>query len=60
MLRDGQAADSFPGMDELFSKIDFSKLPPFEVVAEYLAPAGGYWIGDENGVMMNTFSLAPE
>ena len=60
MLRDGLAADSFPGMDEMFSKIDFSKLPPFEVVEKYLAPAGGYWIGDENGVMINTFSLARE
>jgi hypothetical protein len=60
MLRDGEAADSFPGMDELFSKIDFSKLPPFEAVEKYLAPAGGYWIGDENGVFMNTFSLGVE
>ncbi len=60
MLRDGQAADSFPGMDELISKIDFAKLPPFEVVEKYLAPAGGFWIGDENGVMMETFSLVAE
>jgi hypothetical protein len=60
MLRDGKAAEQFPGMDELFSKIDFTKLPPFEVVEKYLAPAGGYWIGDENGVLMESFSLSPE
>ncbi len=59
MLRGGEAADSFPGMDELFSKIDFKKLPPFEVVEKYMAPNGGYWIGDENGVLMESFSLNP-
>jgi hypothetical protein len=30
------------------------------VVEKYLAPAGGYWIGDENGVLMESFSLSPE
>ena len=60
MLRDGKAAEQFPGMDELFSRIDFAKLPPFEVVEKYLAPAGSYWIGDENGVLMESFSLSPE
>lgn len=56
-LRAGEAADSFPGMDELFSRIDFSKLPPFEVIEKYMAPTGGYWVGDENGVFMEQFSL---
>jgi len=59
-LRDGEAADSFPGMDEFFSKIDFSKLPPFEVIEKYMAPSGSYWIGDENGVFMEQFSLNTE
>lgn len=60
MLRDGKAAESFPGMDELFSKIDFAKLPPFEVIEKYMAPTGAYWIGDENGVYMEQFSLSLE
>ena len=60
MLRDGDAADSFPGMDELFSKIDFGKLPAFEVIEKYMAPAGGFWVGDENGVLMEQFSLKAE
>ena len=60
MLRDGDAAKNFPGMDELFSKIDFSKLPAFEVIEKYMAPAGSFWIGDENGVLMEQFSLKAE
>jgi len=60
MLRDGDAAENFPGMEDLFAKIDFSKLPSFEVIAKYLAPAGGYWVGDENGVFMEQFSLKAE
>ena len=59
-IRDGKAAESFPGMDDFFAKVDFSKLPPFEVVEKYLAPTGGSWVGDENGVMMHTFSLKAE
>lgn len=60
LLRSGEAADNFPGMDDLFSAIDFSKLPPFEVIRKYLAPTGSYWVGDENGVLMEQFSLSPE
>ena len=60
MLRDGEAAENFPGIDDLFSKIDFSKLPSFEVIEKYMAPAGGYWVGDENGVLMEQFSLKTE
>lgn len=60
MLRSGEAANSFPGIDEVISRIDFGKLPPFEVVEKYMAPTGGYWIGDENGVFMEQFSLSIE
>ena len=60
MLRDGDATENFPGMEDLFSKIDFSKLPSFEVIEKYMAPAGGYWVGDENGVLMEQFSLKTE
>jgi len=60
MVRDGDAAENFPGMEDLFSKIDFSKLPSFDVIEKYMAPTGGSWIGDENGVLMETFSLKGE
>ena len=60
MLRDGDATENFPGMEDLFSKIDFSKLPAFEVIEKYMAPTGGYWVGDENGVLMEQFSLKSE
>ena len=60
MVRDGDAAENFPGMEDLFSKIDFSKLPAFDVIEKYMAPTGGFWIGDENGVLMETFSLKGE
>ena len=60
MLRDGNAAENFPGMEDLFAKIDFSKLPSFDVIEKYMAPTGGYWVGDENGVLMEQFSLKAE
>lgn len=60
MLRSGNGADNFPGIDEVFERIDFTKLPPFEAVEKYMAPTGAYWMGDENGVFMEQFSLAIE
>jgi hypothetical protein len=59
LLKSGNAADNFPGMDELFERIDFTRLPDFEVIEKYMAPAGGSWVADENGVLMETFSLKP-
>ncbi|RLT21234.1 MAG: hypothetical protein DWI29_02340 [Planctomycetota bacterium] len=60
MLRDGEAAENFPGMEDLFAKIDFGKLPSFDVIEKYMAPTGGYWVGDENGVLMEQFTLKAE
>lgn len=60
MLKSGKAAENFPGMDDFFQRIDFSRLPSFDVIEKYMAPAGGSWIGDENGVLMQQFSLTPE
>lgn len=59
LLKSGDAADNFPGMDEIFERIDFTRLPSFDVIEKYLAPAGGSWVGDENGVLMEQFSLKP-
>jgi hypothetical protein len=60
MLRNNEAAENFPGMDEMLTLVDFSLLPPFEQIEKYLAPAGGFWVGDENGIMMQSFTLPPQ
>jgi len=59
MLKNGKAAENFPGMDELLQRVDFSRLPSFDVIEKYMAPAGGSWIGDENVVLMEQFTLEP-
>lgn len=59
MLQSGDAAEQFPGMDELFSQIDFSTLPPYDTISKYLAPAGGFTVNDENGYVSEGFSLRP-
>ncbi|MCP4785835.1 MAG: hypothetical protein GY903_05310 [Fuerstiella sp.] len=58
MLQSGEAADQFPGMDELFDKVDFTTLPPFEAVAKYIHPAGSYAKKDENGLFVEAFQLS--
>ncbi len=57
MLKSGEAAENFPGMQDLFSKIDFSTLPPFETIAKYIKPSGGYSVNDEHGMFMEAFQL---
>jgi hypothetical protein len=42
-----------PRINDLF---DTSKIPPFEVFKKYITPAGGYWIMDEDGLSMISFS----
>ena len=58
MLQSGAAADQFPGMDELFDKVDFTTLPPFEAIAKYIHPAGSYAKRDENGLFVEAFQLS--
>ena len=57
LLRSGEAADQFPGMDEVFEKLDFTTLPPFEDVSKYIKPTGGFTRADDNGVYMEAFQL---
>jgi len=57
MLRNDEAAENFPGADQLLMLVDFSLLPPFEQIEKYMTPAGGYWISDENGIKMESFTL---
>lgn len=57
MLRDGTAAEQLPGMDDIFEKIDFTTLPPFQTVSQYIHPTGGYTVEDEKGWYMESFQL---
>lgn len=57
MLRSGNAADQFPGMDEIFAKLDFTTLPPYESVSRYIKPTGGFTTEDDNGMYMEAFQL---
>lgn len=56
MVRDG-GAENFPGVQDIFEKIDFTKLPPFEKLEKYIKPAGAYTIKDSNGYFMEGFQL---
>jgi len=57
MVRSGTAAEQFPGSQEIFEKIDFTTLPPFETISKYIHPTGGYSVKDDNGVFMEAFQL---
>ncbi|MCH2200530.1 MAG: hypothetical protein MK102_01060 [Fuerstiella sp.] len=59
LLQSGNIVDNFPGMDEIFSEIDFTTLPPYESISKYLTPAGGFTVADENGYVSEGFSLRP-
>lgn len=56
MVRDG-GAENFPGVQDIFEKIDFKKLPPFESLEKYIKPAGAYTIKDSNGYFVEGFQL---
>lgn len=58
MLRTGKADELF-GDDEEF-KVDFSKLPPFDVVKKYLPATAGYAVPDERGLLLIDFTLRSE
>ena len=56
LIREGNA-EEFPGVEDIFAKIDFSKLPPFESLEKYIKPAGNYTIKDKNGYFTQGFQL---
>jgi len=59
MLRNGE----FPALPgnaaQMLDEIDFSTLPPFEMIKKYLPASGSYMVSDKNGAFAETFSLAP-
>ncbi|WP_145363413.1 hypothetical protein [Stratiformator vulcanicus] len=50
--------DKVPGVD--VKEVDFTKLPPFEVIQKYLAPSGSYVITDDKGAKFVSFGVRPE
>ena len=56
-LRSGTAAEQFPGIQDVFEKIDFTTLPEFDVIAGYIHPAGSFTVKDDNGFFMKAFQL---
>ncbi|MCA9057933.1 MAG: hypothetical protein KDA85_05520, partial [Planctomycetaceae bacterium] len=60
MLRGGNAAENFPGMDQIISRIDFTTLPAFSTIEKYMSPTGGYWVTDDKGALGVQFSLKPK
>lgn len=59
MLRSGQAEEALAGEEgeEPALKIDFSKLPPFSEIKEYIRPKGSYIETDDNGFRFVSFTL---
>ena len=58
-FRSGDLGELFPGMGDILENIDFKKLPPFEAVAKYLLPTGGFTIADDRGAFSQSFTLKP-
>ena len=56
-LRAGTAAEQFPGAQDFLEKIDFTTLPPFDVVSKYVHSAGAYTVADDNGYFTEGFQL---
>lgn len=56
-LRSGTAAEQFPGAQDFLERIDFTTLPPFDVVAGYIHSTGAYTIADDNGYFTEGFQL---
>jgi hypothetical protein len=52
-----QVADSNGFLKALLAALEKRDLPPFSVIAKYLAPSGGFLVDDETGLHFMTFSL---
>ena len=49
-----------PFFTSLVTALKGKSLPPFEVIAKYLAPSGGFVVEEEDGLHYTTFSLRRE
>ena len=55
-----QFADNNPFFKSLYTAMDKHELPPFSVIAKYLAPGGGFLVDEETGLHYMSFSLRRE
>jgi len=55
-----QVADNNGFFKALLAGLDKRELPPFSVIAKYLAPSGGFLVDDETGLHYMSFSLRRE
>jgi hypothetical protein len=55
-----EGAKTNAGLRALNEALKENPLPPFSVIAEYLAPGGGMMVSDETGIHYTTFSLKRE
>jgi hypothetical protein len=53
-------SESFPFVQALVTALKGNKLPPFEVIAKYLAPGGAFIIDEETGLHYTGFSMRRE
>ncbi len=53
-------SESNPFFGALVSALEGKSLPPFEVIAKYLAPSGGFVVEEEDGLHYTTFSMRRE
>lgn len=58
MLRKNSDNNGF--FKALLAGLDKRELPPFSVIAKYLAPSGGFLVDDDTGMHYMTFSLRRE
>ncbi|MFM8327499.1 MAG: hypothetical protein ACKN9U_21780, partial [Pirellulaceae bacterium] len=55
-----ELSESNPIFAALSNGLEKYKLPPFEVIAKYLAPAGSFIVEDETGIHQTAFSMRRE
>ncbi len=55
-----QVSDNNGFFKALLAGLDKRELPPFSVIAKYLAPAGGFLVDDDTGLHYMSFSLRRE
>ncbi len=67
LARDPKNRERLKGMSEnnpffkaLLSALESHELPPFSVIAKYLAPSGGYLVEEETGLHYTSFTLRRE
>lgn len=53
----GAAAAGGPDLSKISTILDKDKLPDFAIFAKYLSQGGGYWVQEEDGLTITSFTL---